>query len=258
MKFTECDTDDLRRNRHRVFSCTGDLRPVRLDGSRRKAAFGRAALCLGSCSSPTCRPDDRGTALFIEAQKPRRFPTDSDSSASAQAAHWPPRHAPSHRGPRPVQRSRPSSSRRDAHERSPRRPGPRAISDNFAPGLRRAIRSKPSRGSSARAGRPFPHGAACADIQRVPAAIDEIDVGVSALEDREALRWVLPLKAWPLASPETSGLGFHNPAADPPAVALADEGLAQQPTRQGGSPGRQLRPRQRTNCDADVGLAWWP
>ena len=45
------DTDDLRRNRHRDRSCTGELRPVKVDGSRRKAAFGRLCCVWGAVST---------------------------------------------------------------------------------------------------------------------------------------------------------------------------------------------------------------
>lgn len=102
-------------------------------------------------------------------------------------------HRPSHRRP-PVQRSWPSNARVMSNAVA-RRPGPRARSCTRTPGRCRDMRVMPSSGDSRAPQQHAGAGAstASADIEREPAAVDETNIGVAALEEQRGIAGGLAL-----------------------------------------------------------------
>lgn len=85
-----------------------------------------------------------------------------------------------------------------------------------------------------------------------PAAVNEIDIGVAALEKQRGVARGLALEAMAARIAQEVSLGLDDPSAHPPALVLPHERLPDQPARQASRRHRQFRSRERTYVYGDA------
>src|SRR5947207_4162426 len=79
-----------------------------------------------------------------------------------------------------------------------------------------------------------------ADVERVPTAVDEVDVGVPAFQKQRAIARCLTAKRMARRIALDVGLGFDDAAAHPASRMSVHQCFADQEPRQAGSIGRQI------------------
>ena len=107
-----------------------------------------------------------------------------------------------------------------------RRPGPRARSRGRAVPRRRAIKAEPSRGSTARSRTPAPMPVIARHVEAEPAAIDEIDIGMAAVEKQRAVAAGLAAIGVAAGVAHDIGLGLDNAATGAPVLAVMHQDAA--------------------------------
>ena len=106
-----------------------------------------------------------------------------------------------------------------------RRPGPRARSRGRAVPRRQAIKAEPSRGSTAQQDAGADAGKFARHVEAEPAAIDEIDIGMAAVEKQRAVAAGLAAIGVAAGVAHDIGLGLDN-AATAPVLAVMHQDAA--------------------------------